>query len=475
MKKLIVLTAPEFLPGETRIIPALLEQGADLIHLRKPDATAEELAAWLDAVPARLHPRIVLHDHFALADRYRIGGLHLNARNAEAPAGYCGSLSRSCHSLAEVAAWKPRCRYVFLSPVYDSISKTGYTSAFAREELELARQAGILDDQVIGLGGIGTANLAELLLTGFGGAALLGTLWKKYSPEDPSLLIRTMQELRALANRTCPPQRPRPVVLTVAGSDSSGGAGIQADIKAISAAGAFAASAITAVTAQHTLGVNAIHPVPLSVVRAQLDAVFQDLAPEAVKIGMVNDPDITDTIAAALDLYRPHHVVYDPVMVSTSGSRLMEDRTVGHLRRTLIPRCDLLTPNLQEAEILAGMPIRSLDDMETAARRIAASCREECGRAPAVLVKGGHLEIPGQAMTDVLCDDGQIRHFPGRPVDSPHTHGTGCTLSSAIAARLALGLSLADAVADAKAYVTRAIEAGRELHIGRGRGPLWHQ
>ena len=256
--------------------------------------------------------------------------------------------------------------------------------------------------------------------------------------------------------------------MTIAGSDCSGGAGIQADIKTISALGAYAASAITSITIQNTCGVSGIFPIPAGTVKAQIEAVMTDIRPEAIKIGMVNDPEIVGAIAESIRKFRPRHVVFDPVMVSTSGCRLMEDNTIDTIVRELIPLSTLITPNLSEAEVLAEEKLSSPDEMERAADKI---LRTGCG---AVLVKGGHLS--DNSMCDVLkiAGEDKAHRFTAPKIESRNTHGTGCTLSSAIATFLALGLPLEEAVGKAKAYVYKGIENGKDIHIGEGHGPLNH-
>lgn len=261
--------------------------------------------------------------------------------------------------------------------------------------------------------------------------------------------------------------RKYPIVLTIAGSDSSGGAGIQADIKTVSALDAYAASVITAITAQNTEGVYGIHPVPASMVSAQLEAVFCDLAPDAVKIGMVNTPEEARAIAASLEKHRPPHVVFDPVMVSTSGCGLMAEGAMEQIVGTLFPKAGLITPNLQECSTLTGKTVAGIKEMEQAAESLGE--RYRCS----VLVKGGHSE--GDEMTDVLYNNGRTVLFHGKKIDTPNTHGTGCTLSSAIATFLAKGFCMEDSVQYAKDYVTLSIIAGKDMAIGHGHGPLWHQ
>ena len=251
--------------------------------------------------------------------------------------------------------------------------------------------------------------------------------------------------------------------LTIAGSDSSGGAGIQADIKTMTANGVFAMSAVTALTAQNTTGVTDIQEATPAFLAAELDAVFTDIFPDAVKIGMVSSAELIRVIADKLRHYGAKHIVVDPVMVATSGARLLREDAVDAMKECLLPLAEVLTPNIPEAEILAGMPIRSPEDMTTAARIIS----EQYGCA--VLCKGGHQLNDAN---DLLWKDGQARWFMGRRIDNPNTHGTGCTLSSAIASNLAKGYDLGESVERAKAYLSGALAA--QLDLGKGSGPMDH-
>lgn len=250
-------------------------------------------------------------------------------------------------------------------------------------------------------------------------------------------------------------------MMTVAGSDSSGGAGIQADIKTATALGVFATSAITSITAQNTTGVQAIFDLDAEVVREEIRSILSDIPPDAVKIGMVSAPEIIKTIAEELKGYEGP-VVLDPVMVSTSGSPLLKEEAMDSLKSLLFPRATLLTPNIPEAELLTGKRITSVADQEEAAK----SLYDAYGAS--ALVKGGHGT--GRAV-DVFYD-GKIHHYEKPMLDNPNTHGTGCTLSSAIASFLALGLEEASAVEEAKNYVYDAIKDG--LDLGKGRGPINH-
>ncbi len=255
-------------------------------------------------------------------------------------------------------------------------------------------------------------------------------------------------------------------VLTIAGSDSSGGAGIQADIKTMLANGVYAMSAVTALTAQNTTGVREILEVPPEFLAKQIDAVFEDIFPDAVKIGMVSSGALIETIAERLKFYGAGNIVVDPVMIATSGSRLMKSDAVTALERKLFPLAVLITPNIPEAETLSGVRIAGHEDLIEAARHISEAY--EC----AVLVKGGHLEEESGKADDLLYADGVFCWFEGQRIENPNTHGTGCTLSSAIAANLAKGYGLAEAVSRAKEYISGAL--GAMLDLGSGSGPMDH-
>lgn len=251
--------------------------------------------------------------------------------------------------------------------------------------------------------------------------------------------------------------------LTIAGSDCSGGAGIQADIKTMTVHGVYAMSAVTALTAQNTTGVAGIFEVTPEFLRQQLDCIFTDIRPDAVKIGMMSSAGLIRAAAERLRFYGAKQIVVDPVMVSTSGSRLLQEDAIDTMERELFPLASVITPNIPEAELLSGMRITSAGEMERAAELLGS--RYGC----AVLCKGGHRV---QDADDLLWSKEGPRWFRGRRVDNPNTHGTGCTLSSAIAANLALGRELAEAVALAKEYLSGALEA--MLDLGKGSGPLNH-
>ena len=257
------------------------------------------------------------------------------------------------------------------------------------------------------------------------------------------------------------------IALTIAGSDSSGGAGIQADLKTFAALGVYGASVITALTAQNTQGVHGIHDVPADFIRAQIDAVFSDLDVAAVKIGMLSQIASIEAVAQGLAAHSARNIVLDPVMVATSGDRLLAPEAVEALRKNLVPRSLVVTPNLPEAAVLVGASVaRNEREMEVQAREILAL------GARNVLIKGGHGA--GDESVDLLIGEGDVLRLSAKRIATTSPHGTGCTLSSAIVAELAQGLGLKSAAEDAKEYVTAAIAAARNLHIGHGHGPLHH-
>lgn len=258
-----------------------------------------------------------------------------------------------------------------------------------------------------------------------------------------------------------------PTALTIAGSDSGGGAGIQADIKTFSALGVYSASVITSVTAQNTQGVRGIQPISPDILRGQIEAVFEDITIDAIKIGMLHNKSAVHIVADTIEQYTPTHIVLDPVMISTSGSKLMEDEAIEGIINRLFSQVDLLTPNIDEAAFLSGLSIHTEKDMEQAANKLMTmGCRS-------ILMKGGHLK--SEEMADILfmANTPPVRYV-SPAIHTRNTHGTGCTLSSAITAYLALGQTLPEAVRLAKEYITTAIRSGANVKTGHGHGPLNH-
>lgn len=257
-------------------------------------------------------------------------------------------------------------------------------------------------------------------------------------------------------------------VLTIAGSDSGGGAGIQADIKTISAMGCYASSAITAVTVQNTLGVQAVHPIPLDILEGQIDAILSDIGADAIKIGMLHTSKVVNLVAEMIEKYGIRNVVLDPVMVSTSGHKLIEDDAIESIKNRLIPLSRVITPNIPEAEILSGCKISSEQDFEQIAKKLSFN------KSVSVLLKAGHLD--NDCLVDYFynVEDNTITLLPSKRVKTRNTHGTGCTLSSAFVSALARGEDLTLAAKSAKKYIEQAIEFGAEYEIGHGHGPVNH-
>jgi hydroxymethylpyrimidine kinase/phosphomethylpyrimidine kinase len=334
-----------------------------------------------------------------------------------------------------VVRWKNRCDYVTLSPIFDSISKAGYRSAFTREEIAEAARKGIIDEKVMALGGVTFNKMKEVTAMGFGGGMILGDAWNYHR------------------------------VLSIAGSDSGGGAGIQADIKTISACGCYAATAITAITIQNTLGVHDVMKIPAEIVEKQISDVLDDIGADAIKIGMLTDEAVVEAVSRQLRRHADIPVVIDPVMVSTSGRQLIDTTAIHVMKSQLLPLATIITPNIPEAEILLDMSIKNKEDMQKAV------CRLSTEYHTSVLLKGGHLE--GDTLVDLFYD-GTLMELPSMRIYSPNTHGTGCTLSSALASMIARKEPIDEAVRHAKDYVTHAIIAGAGYRLGRGKGSLCH-
>jgi len=257
-------------------------------------------------------------------------------------------------------------------------------------------------------------------------------------------------------------------VLTIAGSDSGGGAGIQADIKSISACGCYASSAITAITAQNTIGVRAIHPIPSAILKSQIEAVLDDIETDAIKIGMLHSPENIQVIADCLDKYKIKHVVLDPVMLATSGDQLLLDEAINELKTILFSRVRIITPNLPEAELLLGRKIKKQSEFREVAKELAEQYQVS------VLLKGGHSNE--EVLVDVLYDFEKREFLDMRSprINTKNTHGTGCSLSSALASFLAKGNDMKDSAKMAKAYISQAIQEGVDYETGKGHGPVHH-
>lgn len=343
--------------------------------------------------------------------------------------------------------------YIGVGAVFPSPTKTNAVRITAEQLKEIISSVSI---PAVAIGGINEDNISELKGGGMNGVAVVSAIFSK---DDIKKATQNLKE-KAIAVTEYGKMK---TALTIAGSDCSGGAGIQADIKTMTMNGVYAMSAITALTAQNTTGVSGIAETEPDFLKSQIDAVFEDIYPDAVKIGMVSSSELIKVIAERLDYYKAKNIVVDPVMVSTSGSALMKSDAVEILVSKLFPLATLVTPNIPEGEILSETEIKSKDDMITAAKII----NEKYGCA--VLLKGGHSISDAD---DLLVTETECRWFKGRRIDNPNTHGTGCTLSSAIASNLAKGYSIYESVDRAKKYISEALEA--RLDLGKGSGPMKH-
>jgi len=408
---------------------------------------------------AEFQVSFIVNDDLELALALDADGVHLGqedgdpalARTALGPKKLIGV---STHSLEEaLAAQAAGADYVGFGAIYPTASKeVGVT----RGPEGLALLQGKLKIPVVAIGGISRDNTCAVIDAGADAVAVISAV---LSARSPGLAA---EEISILFNRRAP--HPRGAVLSVAGSDSGGGAGIQGDLKTITLLGSYGASAITALTAQNTRGVSSIHPVPPAFLAEQIDAVLSDLPIDVVKVGMLCSPDNARVLSDKLTDYGIRMVVLDPVMSAKGGTALLEDEALSVLKKRLIPLCYLITPNIPEAERLTGITISDLAGMELAARAL------HLMGARNVLVKGGHLSEG--LVTDILFDGSGFTRFTAPRVLTRNTHGTGCTLASAIATYLAQGEPLPGAVLRAKNFITRAIKLAQPL--GKGHGPVNH-
>lgn len=454
--------------GETlaSVTEEILAAGATCLQLREKHAGREELLALCrELLPiCRKYgvPFIVNDDvevcRLAGADGVHVGQSDMAVRKAREILGPDKIIGTSAHNVAEAkAALEAGADYIGCGAVFGSSTKTDATTLSHDELYRICREVPL---PAVAIGGIHLDNVVRLSGTVIDGVAVISDL---YQPADHADAARRMREAAGRVVHGFSRDRKMRTALTIAGSDSSGGAGIQADLKTMTCNGVYGMSAICALTAQNTTGVQGIMEVSPEFLRQQLDSVFTDIYPDAVKTGMVSSTALIETIVERLSFYSARNLVVDPVMVATSGARLISEEAVDTLKNRLLPISTLITPNIPEAEVLSGMAVKSADDMIRAAKAI--HDRYGC----AVLCKGGHQLNDAN---DLLYRDGDYRWFEGRRIQNSNTHGTGCTLSSAIASNLAKGMDLDDAVAHAKAYISGALAA--MLDLGSGSGPMNH-
>lgn len=459
--KLYAVTDRSWLkPGErlADVVEELLKAGVSCVQLREKeadDATILQEATELKAVCSRYRVPLIINDRpdlvkMAGADGVHVGLSDIGIEKARQMLGDGYLIGGSAHNVEEaLAAQKSGADYIGCGAVFGSTTKTD-AATLSTEVLQSICQSVTIP--VVAIGGIHSGNIGALSGTGIDGVAVISAL---FGAEDKTRAVRNLlHRVDALKVHTA---------LTIAGSDSSGGAGIQADIKTMTVHSVYAMSAVTALTAQNTTGIYGIQEVSPDFLEKQLDCIFTDIIPDAVKIGMLPGVDLIKVTAQKLRQYQVKHVVLDPVMVSTSGSKLIQEEAVQAMQKELFPLAELITPNIPETEVLTARKIEDEADMEQAARLLYE--RFHC----AVLCKGGHRA--GDA-NDLLYGSEEPVWFKGERIDNPNTHGTGCTLSSAIACNLAKGYGLAESVQKAKEYLAGVLRI--PLSLGRGTGPLYH-
>ena len=454
--------------------------GVTMVQLREKEcSTAEfiDLARELKRALSPLGIPLIINDRVDVALAVDADGVHIGQSDmpydvARRLLGPDKIIGLSVETMEEViAANALDVDYIGISPVYATPTKTDTLAPFGLEGIEEVMR--LSRHRCVAIGGMNRDTIGEVIARGVEGVAVVSAIVAADSPREASeelaAIIRRnrISNTRIIQNSEFNIQT-YPRVLTIAGSDSGGGAGIQADIKSISANGCFAASAITAITAQNTLGVNAVEGLSIDIIEGQIDAVLSDIGADSIKIGMLHSAEVVQCVARMLRKYNIKDVVLDPVMVSTSGHRLIEESAIEVLKAELMPMARVITPNIPEAEILLGEAISKQGDLPAAARRLA----EQYGVS--VLLKAGHLV--NDELIDIFYnhETEEVVELSARRIDTRNTHGTGCTLSSALAAQLAKGLSLTEAARAAKHYINQAIICGARQEIGHGHGPVCH-
>lgn len=438
-----------------------LKGGATCVQLREKELDEESFlqeAYEMKALCEKYGVPFFINDNVEIAIKCKADGIHvgqddMEASNVRALVGEDMMIGVSVNCVEQaLAAVQAGADCLGVGAMFSTATKLDADSVTFETLKEICNA---VDIPVVAIGGISKENMMQLKGTDVDGVALVSAIFGAENIEEEC------KELRLLSEAMARPEKR--AVLSIAGSDCSGGAGIQADLKTMTMNGVFAMSAITALTAQNTTGVQGIFEGSPAFLGMQIDSIFTDIRPHAVKIGMVSSVELIEKIAEKLKEYQAENIVVDPVMVATSGSALMKNNAVSALAEKLLPLAAVVTPNIPEAEILSEMKIENEKDMEEAAKKIGDTY------GCAVLVKGGHSINDAN---DLLYHDGTYKWFYGKRIHNPNTHGTGCTLSSAIASNLAKGYSLEDAVKKAKAYISGALSA--MLDLGAGSGPMDH-
>ena len=435
--------------------------GATMIQLREKQLDQEALkeeALIIKEICQKYQIPFIINDDVQLCQQLDLDGVHigqddLSLKEARRILGEDKIIGVSAHNVEEAKlAYENGASYLGVGAMFTTQTKTNVVQTSLKTLQDICES---VDIPVVAIGGISKNNIQQLAGTKISGVALVSAIFGSDHIKEETQLLK--EKVNRLINQKIP------ACLTIAGSDSSGGAGIQADIKTMLANRVYAMSAITALTAQNTTGVSAIMEVTPEFLKEQLDSIFSDIYPQAVKIGMVSNKELIITIADKLKEYQARNIVVDPVMVATSGAKLISDEAITTLKEYLLPLATVLTPNIPEAEVLARMTIENEEDMIKAAKVIGDNYH--C----AVLVKGGHSINDAN---DLLYENGHVQWFKGKRIDNSNTHGTGCTLSSAIASYLSRGYTLQESVKNAKNYISGALAS--MLDLGNGSGPMDH-
>ena len=462
------------------IVREAVAGGVTMVQLREKDCSTAEFVTLAKELKAALQPLgvpLIINDRIDVALTVDADGVHIGQsdmpyKTARALLGKNKIIGLSVETMEEViAANALDVDYIGISPVYATPTKTDTLTPFGLEGIEQVMQ--LSRHRCVAIGGMNRDTIGEVIARGVEGVAVVSATVAAESPRAASAELANIVERNKINNTRIIQYsvfkiQNYPRVLTIAGSDSGGGAGIQADIKSISANGCFATSAITAITAQNTLGVNAVEGLPIGIIEEQIDAVLSDIGADSIKIGMLHSAKVVQCVARMLRKYEITNVVLDPVMVSTSGHKLIEDSAIEVLKSELIPLVRIITPNIPEAEILLGEAISKQGDLPNAARHLAELYDVS------VWLKAGHLV--DDELIDIFYnrEANETIELSARRIDTHNTHGTGCTLSSALAAQLAKGLSLTEAARAAKQYINQAIVHGANQSIGHGHGPVNH-
>lgn len=460
---LYAVTDRGWLKGKTLAmqVEEALKGGVTFLQLREKDLDAKtfkEEALQIKVLCQKYHVPFIINDNVELAKEIDADGVHIGQDDCELKKarellGNDKIIGVSAHNLNEAKkAYENGADYLGVGAMFSTDTKKDASHVSFATLKDICTN---VDIPVVAIGGINDHNVIQLTGSGIAGIAVISAIFAKDNIEDATKQLK--EKISRLVHQTMP------ACLTIAGSDCSGGAGIQADLKTMLANRVYGMSAITALTAQNTTGVTNIYEVSDEFLKQQLDSIFTDIYPEAVKIGMVSSQNLIIAIAEKLKEYQARDIVVDPVMVATSGAKLISDEAIDTLKEYLLPLATLLTPNIPEAEVLADMKITNEEEMIIAAKLIGE--KYHC----AVLVKGGHSINDAN---DLLYQNGQYQWFKGKRINNHNTHGTGCTLSSAIAANLAKGYRLEKSVENAKAYISGALAA--MLDLGSGSGPMDH-